>query len=322
VAERRPPLSATAIRSKLMLEVANAFVSAPDQKLRQVKVLIREQGTADWPLALYASNTTAGIEAVVAGEATMAMINPSAALTLAYRGKGPYGEAQPVRAIAIIPSEDQYLFAVRKDLGLTRLEEIASRRLTLRIGVRGSRDHYLHVMLDHVAQAAGFTVSDFEKWGGRLITESTGPPRADSPKLSAVRANELDAVFDEGAALWLGAALEAGMTLLSLDETTVGQLETMGYRRAVVRCLEYPLLGRDILTVDFSGWAIFVHAAAPDAIVQRLCAALEERKASIPWEGDGPLPLERMCSDSPETPLGVPLHPAAERFWRSQGYLE
>ena len=34
-----------------------------------------------------------------------------------------------------------------------------------------------------------------------------------------------------------------------------------------------------------------------------------------------PLPVEKMCRDSPETPLDVPLHPAAERFWRERGYL-
>ncbi len=28
-----------------------------------------------------------------------------------------------------------------------------------------------------------------------------------------------------------------------------------------------------------------------------------------------------MCKDTVEGPMGIPLHPAAERFWREQGYL-
>jgi TRAP-type uncharacterized transport system substrate-binding protein len=28
-----------------------------------------------------------------------------------------------------------------------------------------------------------------------------------------------------------------------------------------------------------------------------------------------------MCIDTPEAPLGVPLHPAAEKFWTDCGYL-
>ncbi len=35
----------------------------------------------------------------------------------------------------------------------------------------------------------------------------------------------------------------------------------------------------------------------------------------------GPLALDRMCRNTPETPLDIPLHPAAERFWRDRGYL-
>ena len=53
----------------------------------------------------------------------------------------------------------------------------------------------------------------------------------------------------------------------------------------------------------------------------QICAAIEARKHLIPWQGDGPLPVERMCKDSHETPMDVPLHPAAEKFWKSQGYI-
>jgi len=56
-------------------------------------------------------------------------------------------------------------------------------------------------------------------------------------------------------------------------------------------------------------------------MVRRVCAGLEARRHMIPWEGAGPLPLDRMCRDTPEGPLDVPLHPAAEAFWKEQGYL-
>jgi TRAP-type uncharacterized transport system substrate-binding protein len=29
-----------------------------------------------------------------------------------------------------------------------------------------------------------------------------------------------------------------------------------------------------------------------------------------------------MCRDTIEGPLTIPLHPAAERFWRERGYLD
>lgn len=33
------------------------------------------------------------------------------------------------------------------------------------------------------------------------------------------------------------------------------------------------------------------------------------------------LPVSQMVVGSPEAPLDIPLHPAAERFWRERGYI-
>jgi hypothetical protein len=66
---------------------------------------------------------------------------------------------------------------------------------------------------------------------------------------------------------------------------------------------------------------VFVRDDADDDLVRYICAGLEARREIIPWEGGGPLPLYHMCRDVPEAPLGVPLHPAAERFWTACGYL-
>jgi TRAP-type uncharacterized transport system substrate-binding protein len=98
-------------------------------------------------------------------------------------------------------------------------------------------------------------------------------------------------------------------------------LEAMGYNRAIMPKQDFPKLPRDVLTLDFSGWTIFVHEKADDALVQKICAGLDARKARIPWEEAGPLPVERMARDARDTPQLVPLHPAAERFWHARGYL-
>ena len=76
-----------------------------------------------------------------------------------------------------------------------------------------------------------------------------------------------------------------------------------------------------MLTLDFSGFPVYTRADVSDDVVTALCAALEASKERIPWQGEGPLPLDRMCRDTPDGPLDVPLHPAAERFWRQKGYI-
>ncbi|MSQ72751.1 MAG: hypothetical protein EXR27_15890 [Betaproteobacteria bacterium] len=307
-------------RSKIVLEIASELVGY-DWSVRQAKVLLKSQGRqSDWALSLFGSGTLEGIDAVIDRSADLAIVNPSTLLTLAYRGMGPYTSPQPVRVLAVIPSLDQFIFAVDKKTGLKTFEEIATRRYPLKVSVRGISDHGVNVMLNDIAAAAGFTLAELRSWGGEIREE--GPmPWPDGPKFEALARGEIDAIFDEAADVWGDKALDCGMTLLPLAEATVVKLEAMGYRRALLSKSVFPRLAADILTIDFSGWPIFVHADLADARVTQICAALEARKHLIPWQGDGPLPLERMCRDMPETPIDVPLHAAAERFWRERGYL-
>jgi TRAP-type uncharacterized transport system substrate-binding protein len=309
-------------RSRLVLEIASELVSLPGSgmALRQAKVHLREQGQSDWPLCLFGSSTIEGVRAVVDKEADLAIINPAIMLTLAYRGTSVFKTPQPVRAISVIPSFDQYAFAVKSDTGLSTFEEIAAKRYPLRVSLRGMPDHSLHFMLDDILAAAGFSLADLRAWGGEARKDGFLPV-PDGPKFQALARGEINAIFDEAADVWVEQALDAGMTILPLGEGTVRKLEAIGYRRGCLPKSLYPKLPGNILTIDFSGWPIFVHAEAPDELVTQFCAALEARKASIPWQGDGPLPLERMCRDTPETPRDVPFHPAAQRFWKERGYL-
>jgi hypothetical protein len=111
------------------------------------------------------------------------------------------------------------------------------------------------------------------------------------------------------------------MRVLPLQESILTKLEALGFRRAVIPKERYPNLAADVPTLDFSGFAVYTHANVPDSVIAPICAALEARKDKIAWQEPGPLPLERMCRDSADGPLVIPLHPAAEKFWRERGYL-
>ena len=169
--------------------------------------------------------------------------------------------------------------------------------------------------------AAGFSLADIESWGGEVRKEGH-IPRPGTAKFEALARGEITGLFDEGVHGWANEVTPAGMTVLKLGEDTAGRLEELGYRRDFLLKSRYPTLPEDILTLDFSGWPVFVREDADDDMVRRMCAGLEDRKDVLPWDGEGgPLPLDRMCADCPEAPLGVPLHAAAERFWTERGYL-
>jgi TRAP-type uncharacterized transport system substrate-binding protein len=312
-------LTAPAIRSRLVLEIASELVAGKDRTIRVAEVSLRDLAS-EQPLQLSSLSTIGAMADVAEGRLDMAIANPSAALTLASLGRGPFKQALPLRTIAVIPSRDQYVFAVKKEFGITRFEDIGTRRLPLRVLLRGVPDHFLHTMLDDIAEASGFAAKDIEGWGGEL--RKVGPhPLPGDEKFAAVARGEADAMFDEGAHGWVNAAAEAEMTILTLSDATMGKLEAMGYRRTVLGKNWYPALPHDVQTVDFSGWPIFVRENLSDERVTQICAALEARKDRIAWQQPGPLPLDRMVSDTPDAPMGVPLHRAAEHFWREQGYL-
>jgi TRAP-type uncharacterized transport system substrate-binding protein len=306
-------------RSKLMLEVASELVSRGAWDEKQSTIHLRQQGAADWAYTLFASDTPDGIDAVVRGEADVAIVNPAEPLTLAYRGTGPYKESQPVRVITNIPSYDQFAFGVTAATGLTSLAEIRERRYPLRVSLRGQSDHSVHFMLDLVLQVAGFSLHDLRAWGGE-VRYDPGLPNVDG-RIGAVARGEADAIFDEAVGVWANPALDLGMRLLTVDEPIRRALEDMGWRFSNMPKARYPKLPADLPMPDFSGWPVFCRADAPDAFVTAFCDALDERRDRIPWQGNGPLPLETMCQDGPANPLDVPLHPAAERYWRQRGYL-
>jgi TRAP-type uncharacterized transport system substrate-binding protein len=307
-------------RSSVVLQMAAELVADRNQPLRQAKVLLREGNGDDWPLSLFGSATIEGIEEVVQRRSALGIVNPSTALRMAYLGTGPFKSPQPVRTLTVLPTEDQMVFAVKRETGLTTFEEIGERRFPLKVSTRGTPGHSLHFMLDAIATAAGFSFEKLRGWGGELSREGSFP-NANGPKAAALARGEFQAFFEEGADEWLPLALGAGMIPLPLGEETVRKLEAIGFRRAKILKARYPQLPADVLTVSFSGWPVFVHAELPDELVSRLCAALDARKHLVPWQGEGPLPVERMCRDSAATPIDVPLHPGAERFWRERGYL-
>jgi hypothetical protein len=185
--------------------------------------------------------------------------------------------------------------------------------------MRGQTDHSLHMVVNEVLSAVGFSLADLMSWGGQVRYDAGLPNNPN--RLGAAQRGEVDMIIDEAVRSWVNDAAGSGMRILPLDETTLTHLEGIGFRRALLPRERYPKLLADVPSLDFSGFTVYTHANVADAIVTSICAALEARKDIIAWQEPGPLPLERMCRDTPDGPLDIPLHPAAERFWRERGYL-
>ena len=270
----------------------------------------------------FAADSFAELKGVADGKYTVAWVNPSVAATLAYRGTGPFRKKLPLRAIAIFPSYDVMGFAVHKSTGITSLPQIKKERFPLRLSTNVTTKHAITASptmftVTAVMKAAGFTLADLRKWGGKIqsVTRPSHPDRR-----VAIENNSVDAVFDEGIKSWGQTAVDNGFHYLPIEGDVLKHLAKMGYRRSIVPRSRFPGMPGDVPTVDFSGWPMVVRADMRDDVAYALCEAIEKRKDLIPTDNFKPIDVAQLCANDAEAPYDVPLHPGARRFYRERGY--
>jgi TRAP-type uncharacterized transport system substrate-binding protein len=312
--------SPAAIRPKLVLEIVSEMMEFADWPWRQVRMTLRDQGAEEeFAFSLFGGAKPSTVDEVARGELDISMLNPSSLLTMAYRGVGTFADGpRPVRTVAVIPSEDNLAFGVAERTGIRSFDDIREKQYPLKLSVRGSHDPAVRILVDQVLETYGFTLDDVDKWGGEVSYNqeiASGPTR-----IGAFERGELDAIFDEAIHGWASRGSKAGMRFLPVDDAHMKQLEAKGFRRGLISSKENPGVPEDVPTPDFSGWPIYTSAGAPDHAIRAFCMALHARQDRLILDGK-PLPLAQMVRDTPEGPLEVPLHPAAEQAWRDLGYL-
>jgi hypothetical protein len=114
-------------RALLFLGVAQGMMLQRDWPYRAVTITM-ESPAVPGRLGLYGANHIDAITAVDQGLIDFSILNPSALLTMAYRGVGAFDRPHNVAAITVLPHHDQLGFAVSDRLGLSSLDEIAEAR--------------------------------------------------------------------------------------------------------------------------------------------------------------------------------------------------
>src|SRR4051794_21238993 len=102
-APEREIRSPVIMRSRLMLEVASHLVATSDWPDKQVEIRFRPQGEGDWRLNFFASDAPGAVDAVMSGQADIAICNPGGVLAMALKGAPPFEKPMPLRAIMVLP---------------------------------------------------------------------------------------------------------------------------------------------------------------------------------------------------------------------------
>jgi TRAP-type uncharacterized transport system substrate-binding protein len=272
----------------------------------------------------FATGSFREILAVSAGEISLTWVNPSVLLTMAYRGKGPFKKPLPLRAIAVFPSYDVMGFAVHNSTGITSLEQIKKERIPLRLSTGNIPRSALAASatmftVGAVLGAAGFSLDDIPKWGGRI---HSAPRPSDPSRRSAIESRAINAVFDEGIKSWAHTALVNGFRFLPIEGAVLREMRALGFRPRLMAGAKFRGPRKDVPTLDFSGWPMIVHADMPEKVAYALCEAIESRRRMIPTDNYKPLRIAQLCANDAEAPYDAPLHAGAKRFYRERGYLK
>jgi TRAP-type uncharacterized transport system substrate-binding protein len=272
----------------------------------------------------FATGSFREIKGVAEGKFSLAWVNPSVLLTMAYRGKGPFRKRLPLRALAVFPSYDVMGFAVHESTGITSLSQIKKERFPLKLSTRlvtssALRENSTMFTVAAVMRAAGFTFAELRKWGGKIYLASRP---SDPARRASIENGTVNAIFDEGIKSWARTALENGFRFLPVEGTVLSSMVAMGYRPTVMHKSRFPGMAQDITTIDFSGWPMIVRADMGDDAAYAICEAIEKRKEVIPTDNYKPLEMAQLCANDEEAPYDVPLHRGAVRFYRERGYLK
>jgi TRAP-type uncharacterized transport system substrate-binding protein len=311
------PRGANFVRAKTLWEIGLHIAGNPATPYggnRDMVIAVGSGSGAHFrPWLRLATGSAILAEEVASGGVELAFVNPSALLTQAYRGVGLFRAPLPVRIIAVYPSWDRFVFMVHPRTGIRELKDIKEKRYPLRVSVREDPTHSTLVLIDQALSLHGFTLRDIESWGGRLVV--CGSP-FDDRRMMPLRRGELDAIFDEGIKPWLDEALACELAPIELSAHEFEQLGRLGWRRVALPQARFPRLRRDVDALDFSGGPIYASASLAEQTAYDICGALAARTAEIPWEKGTDGTVQQMGRESDATPMDVPLHPGAERWYR------
>jgi TRAP-type uncharacterized transport system substrate-binding protein len=237
------------------------------------------------------------------------------------RGKGLFREPLPLCIIANYPSWDRFVFAIHPRTGIKSLADIKAKRIPLKLSTREDPTHSTRDLINQVLGLYAYSLADLESWGGRL--QLNGGP-GDARRLKAIADGAVDAIFDEGLALWLGHALAHGYRPLTLEPEIFKHLGEIGWRRVVMPKGLYPGLESDHACLDYSAWPLYARTDLPEEDAYKIVDAINARQQEIVWENFNAWApfhsIGALGEETEATPRDVPLHPGAARWFREHGY--
>jgi uncharacterized protein len=237
-------------------------------------------------------------------------VTASAFLHSAYNGT--FGNTEPcdnLRLIARIEDPFYFLLAVRKELGVTSMDQIKQEELPVRILGTGGE---LATILDYY----DITPEDIESWGGTMRVSIEDALNGEFDLITGFLASPS---MNPESSYWTALSQRFDLYFMELPDALLDRIAEQNVDSEPVVAQHSLLRGMDrrIKTLGRSGESVFARDDTPEQAAYDLARAIDENKGALKW-------FIRVYFYDPQTVwqnYGVPLHPGAERYYREVGYI-
>jgi hypothetical protein len=260
------------------------------------------------------------------GEADLCIATPAGLLPLALIGEGAFGGTPMprLRALGVLPQNDRMVFAVDQRFGIRTFAELRQRKPPLRIATSPANGfNLIGFAARAILEAHGISESTLQSWGGEFVYA----PRPEQ-SLIAMRDGMVDAVLQEAIMTpnWRDMMEARRPNVIPMEESALTELErAIGLRTNELPAGFLPVQPTATAALDFSDFVVIVRDDMPEDVAFLITWCLVETRATIERQYRH-LPPERSPLTYPLEPpamaqTSLPLHPGAERYYRSHGYL-
>ena len=248
----------------------------------------------------------ANVKAIQAGKADIAFAN-SVSTVDAINGKPPFEEPTPNVCNLATLYPQYFQIVTTADSGIDSLDQLKGRGLTTQpTGNTGES------ITAHLVEAAGLT---YDELGGVDLVSYN-----DSVSLLKDGNSE---VFTLGTTVPASAIMDLAsardIKLLPVEDELLAKMQELnpGYQRIEIAAGSYPGQDEAVPTIGYTTH-IIVRCDLPDETVTGIVSQIVDHQQDLASvaKAIGDTTLEQMGAD-----IGVPMHPAAAKFWQDKGAM-
>jgi hypothetical protein len=262
------------------------------------------------------------------GKVDLCIVTPSSHMRLALTGGGMFAQTGPMpklRALGTLPQADRMMLAVHPKYGVKSWEDIHRVKPPLRI-VTSTDDGtcFIGYLAVRLLEAHGLTRELLESWGGEIVDGGYRPDQCTDKVLSG----EADCLLHEAIMTpWWRNLIESDLLIpIPAKHTALARLYAeQGLGPAMIRGGFWKNISYEVLAMDFADFTIVVSEDMPHDIATLLSwifinarLVLEVQYRHIPPERS---PLTWPLNPEAMAETHMPLHPAAEKFYRQAGLI-